>query len=187
VRRALLGQWRDARKPFAAVTSTLLSLVVVTTTLVITKPPIFIGPAHLGYDFSYAYHAPTKQGGSVTVALGGPLQTLTPFAPGVAEEIYYGLWQSCLTQLPDVALGFASYQPDQCTGVPTVENGGQSPDYKTTIIHLDPRAVWSDGVPVTADDYRFFAQLAADPNVCGCPPYVHMHLTAVDPHTIRID
>ncbi|HEV2460821.1 MAG TPA: hypothetical protein VGS80_20915 [Ktedonobacterales bacterium] len=58
VRRALETQWRDARKPVSAVTSTLLSLVVVATTLFFTKPPIFIGPTDSGYGFSYTYHAP---------------------------------------------------------------------------------------------------------------------------------
>jgi len=79
VRRALTTQWRDARKPFAAITSALLSLVVVVTTLFVTKPPIFLRPAHLGYDFSYTYHAPTKRGGTVTIGLWGPLRTLAVF------------------------------------------------------------------------------------------------------------
>ncbi|HEV2457147.1 MAG TPA: helix-turn-helix domain-containing protein, partial [Ktedonobacterales bacterium] len=189
VRRALETQWRDARKPFATASSALLSLVVVTTTLFITKPPIFIGPKHLGYDFTYTYHTPTHTGDAITVGLATALATLTPYGlTSVFEtEFYLGLWQSCLTQLPDTALGLASYQPDQCTRVPTLENGDESVDGRTTILHIDPRAVWSDGQPIIADDYRFTQHLLADPNLfCGCPPFAHMRLTAPDPHTVVI-
>ncbi|HET8905660.1 MAG TPA: helix-turn-helix domain-containing protein, partial [Ktedonobacterales bacterium] len=146
IRKTLMSNWRDARKPVAAVTSALLCLAVVATTLFITKPPILIGPKPLGYDFNYIYHAPTHRGGAVTVGLWFPLQTLAPIVVSpLPSEGYYGLWQSCLAQLPNVALGFASYRPDQCTQVPSVVNGGESVDGKTTIFHIDPRAVWSDG------------------------------------------
>jgi ABC-type transport system substrate-binding protein/class 3 adenylate cyclase len=193
VRRVLLTQWRDARKPFAAMMSGLLSLALVTTTLFITKPTIFLGPPHLGYDFSYTYHAPGKHtGGKITIGLPDPLQTLAPSPLGSAFafqfEGYLGLWQSCLTQLPDVALGLDSYKPDQCTQVPTADNGGESLDERTTTFHIDPRAVWSDGVPVTADDYRFAQQLFADPNINlnGVSPYALMTLAALDPHTVLV-
>jgi ABC-type transport system substrate-binding protein/class 3 adenylate cyclase len=188
VRHALETQWRDARKPVSAVTSTLLSLVVVVTTLFITKPPLVLGSQHLGYDFSYTYHAPTHRGGTVTVGLWGGLDTLTPY-PGLVQaaspELFLGLWNSCLTQLPDATLGLAGWKPDQCTEVPTIANGGESPDYRTTIFHIDPRAVWSDGVPITAADYLFAHHLLADPN--GGSPWSLAHLTALDPRTVRID
>jgi ABC-type transport system substrate-binding protein/class 3 adenylate cyclase len=191
VRRALETQWRDARKPVTAVTSALLSLVVVVTTLFITKPPIVIGPTHLGYDFSYTYHTPTHRGGTVTVEFGGALQGLTPYGSMGTDQIFTGLWQSCLTQLPDVALGLAAYKPDQCTEVPTVANGGEDPDGKWTIFHIDPRAVWSDGVPITAADYLFSDQLGQDRNVGGGGPPFTQHTLSMpdpsDPRTVRID
>jgi class 3 adenylate cyclase/ABC-type transport system substrate-binding protein len=189
VRRSLLSQWRDARKPFAATTSALLSVIVVVTTLFITKPTIFIGPKPLGYDFSYTYHAPTHRGGTVTVEFGGTLQGLTPYASMGTSEIFTGLWQSCLILLPDVALGLPAYKPDQCTEVPTVANRGEDPDGKWTIFHIDPRAVWSDREPITADDYLFADQLLQDPNIGGGLPGVNAQhrLTALDPRTVRID
>jgi ABC-type transport system substrate-binding protein/class 3 adenylate cyclase/DNA-binding XRE family transcriptional regulator len=186
LRQALMSQWREARKPVAAVTSVLLSLAVVATTLFLTKPPILVGPKPLGYDFSYISHAPTHRGGTVTVGLWFPLQTLRPIYSPFPSEGYYGLWQSCLAQLPDVRLGFASYRPDQCTEVPSVANGGESVDGKTTIFHIDPRAVWSDGAPILAADYLFAQRLLADPNLNGGPPYTLMTLTAPDPHMVVV-
>jgi ABC-type transport system substrate-binding protein len=188
----LEAQWRDTRKPFATVTSALLSLVVVSTTLFITKPPIFITPRHRGYDFTYTYHAPTHRGGAITIGLWGPLQMLAPyFGPGpvAAQELYYGLWQGCVTQLPETTLELAGWKPDQCTEVPTVANGGESPDEKTTIFHIDPRAVWSDGVPITAADFLFACHLLADPNLGGggYPWNQLKQCTAPDPTTVRID
>jgi ABC-type transport system substrate-binding protein len=186
-RRVLLTQWRDARKPFAAVTSALLSVVIVTTTLFITKPTIFLGPQHLGYDFSYTYHAPTHKGGAITVGLLGYLGSLVPGEMGVGES--FGVGNGCVTHLPDLTLGLPGYKPDQCTEVPTIANGGESPDYKTTIFRIDPRAVWSDGKPITADDYLFAYHLDADPNIAGggFPMNQIQQLTALDARTVRID
>ncbi len=99
---------------------------------------------------------------------------------------FFGLWQSCLVQLPNAALGFASYQPDQCTRVPTIDNGDEDPNGLWTVLHLDPRAVWSDGEPVTADDYLFSQRLYADPKIYGISPYTLMRLTAPDSHTVVI-
>jgi class 3 adenylate cyclase/ABC-type transport system substrate-binding protein len=190
VRHALESQWRDARKPVSAVTSTLLALVVVVTTLFITKPAVVLGPQHLGYDFTYIYHAPTHRGGAITIGQWGPLQTLNPYGVGSSQVVPYGLWQNCLTQLPNVALRVASYKPDQCADVPTVENGEEDPLGKWTIFHIDPQAVWSDGTPITAADFLFAQHLSADPTINGGPywiPWSQTTLSALDTRTIRID
>jgi ABC-type transport system substrate-binding protein len=187
VRRALLSQWRDARKPFAAVTSGLLSLVVVLTTLFVTKPPVFIRPAHLGYDFSYTYHAPTHKGGSIVVGIANPVVTLAPDVLGIPFVPAFPLWQGCVIQLPDQTLGLDGWKPDQCAEVPTVANGGESLDARTTTFHIDPRAAWSDGAPLTADDFLFAARLMQDPalNLAGAPRPA-WQLAVLDPHTVRI-
>jgi ABC-type transport system substrate-binding protein len=59
---------------------------------------------------------------------------------------------------------------------------------KSTIFHIDPRAVWSDGYPVTADDYVFANLITEDPNVGGGVPASHQRTyTALDAKTVRID
>ena len=40
-----------------------------------------------------------------------------------------------------------------------------SADGKTWTYHLDPNLMWSDGNPVTADDYVFTFQYQADPKI----------------------
>jgi len=48
-----------------------------------------------------------------------------------------------------------SYYPELATEVPTLENGGLSPDGLTVTWHLRPGLVWSDGEPFTAQDVIF--------------------------------
>ncbi|HEX9035723.1 MAG TPA: ABC transporter substrate-binding protein [Ktedonobacterales bacterium] len=181
LRRWLASEWRSARKPVAAVTSALLSLVVVSTTLFITKPEIFVlasSPKHLGYDFSYVYHKPTHRGGQVTIAFPIEVELGFNFAGPI------NLWQSCIIQLPDTALGLDGWKADQCAEVPTIDNGGESFDLRTTTLHIDPRAVWSDGVPLTADDFRFEDNVSTAEQ--GMPTAQQRTLLVPDPHTLII-
>ena len=189
VQRVLQTAWRDARKPLVAVTSALLSLVVVSTTLFITKPPIFVGPQHLGYDFSYTYHQPpTHIGDAITIGLAESIETLAPTGLGTGNlGILSPIWQACIVQLPDLKLGLSGWRADQCTEVPTVDNGEESSDFRTTTFRIDARAVWSDGMPITAEDFLFGARLLADPNISeDDSPWNQMTLTALDAHTVQI-
>jgi peptide/nickel transport system substrate-binding protein len=193
VRRALQTQWRDARKPVAALTSALLCLVLVLTTLFIARPPsaLAIRPTHLGYDFSYTYHQPPPghTGGAITVGLAEIMESLAPSGLGIGSQgISSAIWQGCVVQLPDLTLGLAGWKADQCTEVPTVDNGGESPDERTTTFTIAPRAVWSDGVPITAADFLFSERLYADANIGGggFPPWNQMLLSALDAHTLQI-
>lgn len=47
------------------------------------------------------------------------------------------------------------YYPKLATEVPTLENGGLSPDGLTVTWHLRPGLMWSDGVPFTSRDVHF--------------------------------
>jgi peptide/nickel transport system substrate-binding protein len=79
--------------------------------------------------------------------------------------------------------------PDLATVVPSVANGGISRDGRTITYHLNPRALWHDGVPVTADDVVFTWHAIMDPhnNVTSRAGYDRIaNVTAVDPHTVRI-
>lgn len=46
--------------------------------------------------------------------------------------------------------------------MPSVENGGISADGKTITLKLRDDAVWSDGTPITADDFKFTAAMYVD-------------------------
>ncbi len=73
--------------------------------------------------------------------------------------------------------------------VPTVENGGVSPDLTTITWKLKDGLLWSDGSPVTADDAVFTWQYCTDP-AGGCAQVQNFTdvktIEAVDPSTIRI-
>ena len=191
----LRRQWRQMRQPVVAVTSGLLSVVVVLTTLFITKPlPAIMAHGPGGYaSFSYTYHQPTHRGGSIIVGTYLDLTTIAPRAVvHVGDDWYQALWNSCLVQLPDLSLGVSGWRADQCARVPTVANGDESVDGKTTLFRIDPRAVWSDGTPVTSGDFMFTFQLMRDPTIgffgsSDALPWRLMRLTALDTHTVRID
>jgi peptide/nickel transport system substrate-binding protein len=55
--------------------------------------------------------------------------------------------------------------PDLIEVIPTVENGGISPDYLTYTYMLRKDAFWHDGSPVTSEDVRFTFEVIMDPKV----------------------
>ena len=55
--------------------------------------------------------------------------------------------------------------PDLITEIPTLENGGISPDYLTYTYHLRKDARWHDGPPVTSRDVKFTYEVIMDPEV----------------------
>lgn len=63
-----------------------------------------------------------------------------------------------------------------------------SPDRRTLTFHLREDAVWSDGVPVTADDVRFTWQAHSHPDVVWDSAYMKEHIEdveVVNPKTAR--
>ncbi len=55
--------------------------------------------------------------------------------------------------------------PELVKEVPTLENGGLSADGKTITVHLRPDVAWSDGTPLTSDDFVFtFQMVTAEKN-----------------------
>jgi peptide/nickel transport system substrate-binding protein len=59
--------------------------------------------------------------------------------------------------------------PELVTEIPTMQNGGISPDGKTLTFHLRKGVKWSDGAPFDADDVVFTTRVILDPhtNVTG--------------------
>jgi peptide/nickel transport system substrate-binding protein len=79
--------------------------------------------------------------------------------------------------------------PDLATVVPSAANGGISRDGKTYTYRLDPRALWHDGVPVTAEDvvFTWHAIMDSRNNVTSRNGYDRIaNVIAVDAHTVRI-
>jgi peptide/nickel transport system substrate-binding protein len=79
--------------------------------------------------------------------------------------------------------------PDLASVVPSPANGGISRDGRTYTYHLNPRALWHDGVPVTAGDVAFTWHAIMDPahNVTSRAGFDQIAAVDVlDAHTVRI-
>jgi len=127
-----------------------------------------------------AFERRPARGGQLVEALVGRPATLNPlFATGDSEIDLVRLLFSGLTR-PDAQ---GRLGPDLATNWSISSDGLQ---YTFT---LRPDAVWHDGVPVTAEDVRFTAALAADPNLQQktslAAPWEHVAVEVVDPHTVR--
>jgi peptide/nickel transport system substrate-binding protein len=80
-----------------------------------------------------------------------------------------------------------TYGPSLALRVPSGRDVAETPFSVT--YHLDPRALWSDGQPVTADDVRFTWQAILDPRfpIADRSAYRHVRdVVVVDPHTVRL-
>ena len=79
-------------------------------------------------------------------------------AVSVQRQLFRGLvrFDEELTIVPDVA-----------EAVPSVENGGLSEDGRTYVFRIRDEAEWSDGRPVTAEDFAFALRRLLDPRVAS--------------------
>ena len=93
----------------------------------------------------------------------------------------WGFWSMNVTTMPhafDVVMrnGSPLYEPSSLlTGAPEVSRG----DRPTVTYHINPRAVWSDGTPITSRDFRYtWDQVANGSDVYDRTGYDH--ITGVD-------
>lgn len=123
--------------------------------------------------FKYSYTNPAKKGGQVVIGDWQSPDVLNPLLTqsSVTIEVLPFIFNSCLVQLPDLSLGSDGFRPDQCTKVPSLANGDESADGKTTKVHIDPKAKWSDGTNIKMEDWLFFLNMAKDPNISGAAPF----------------
>ncbi|HSU84531.1 MAG TPA: ABC transporter substrate-binding protein, partial [Thermoanaerobaculia bacterium] len=83
----------------------------------------------------------------------------------------------------------ADFQQHPATLKPQLaESWDWSPDHKTLTFHLRKDVVWSDGVPVTADDVRWTFEAQKNPDVAwelADAKHWIDKVEVVDPHTVR--
>ncbi len=140
----------------------------------------------------YRYHRPPAGGtvvyGTTQSPRGANIVDLLLDPSRATHDVVAATWDSCLTEHADVDLGEARWMVSECTRVPNLANGDESKDGRSTTIHLDARSRWSDGTPITADDYLFYYAVLEDPAVGGAPyPYDTATLTKIDTQTLRYD
>lgn len=171
-------------------------VVVAALAIVVTMPPAAAGdngqhglamhgPPALPPDFThFPYVNPeAPQGGRIVLGVQGTFDSLNPFpvkgltaAHGIVNLIVEPLMRRSLDE------PFTLY--------PLVARTVEVPeDRSSATFHLDPRARFSDGKPVTAEDVRFTFELLREK---GRPNYRNAYgkvarVEVPDPHTIRFD
>jgi peptide/nickel transport system substrate-binding protein len=115
--------------------------------------------------------------------------------PDTLNEFYTSMYFAILTH-DLLQLSFWRYDDnldlnlELATEVPTMENGGISEDGLTITIPIREGVVWTDGTPVTAQDYVFtYEMIMADGNAVQTrypyDTYVES-VTALDDYTVQI-
>lgn len=164
------------KKRVLPIAATLLLLAAFT--LVAVK-----GTAATSSPFS-SYRPPQHTGGTITY---GDFQFPSSTNPWfntltVGQEVQDALWANPITTSSE-----GTYVPDQLVEVPTVDNGDVSKDGLTVVMKLRPDLTWSDGQPITADDFVYWQQTNLDPNTGAAFTFGFdqiASITAADTHTV---
>jgi peptide/nickel transport system substrate-binding protein len=134
----------------------------------------------------YQYQAPASKGGTVVMAdwqfpdTTNPLFTTT----AVDMELSSALWGSPYVNTPDGKL-----IPDELTEIPTVANGDVSRDGLTVTMKLNPKLKWSDGQPITANDFVYWLRINQDPATASASTSGYDQIasaTATNAHTVTL-
>lgn len=126
-----------------------------------------------------------RPGGTVVIGWSAAptgVNELITQGTAITTEVVRQLFTQLVEEQPD----FEDHPP---TFLPLLARSYEfSPDRRTLTFHLREDAVWSDGVPVTADDVRFTWQAQRHPDVGWDSAYMVEHITdveVVDPKTVR--
>jgi len=132
--------------------------------------------------------------GNTAPRRGGTVVTGWIGEPGGVNELIVPSSQVTSEMLFRVFLHLREEQPDFEKHPPTMapqlaKSYEFSADHKTLTFHLREDAVWSDGVPVTAEDVRWSWQAQTNPDVAWDSVDHKSRITdveVVDPHTVRM-
>ncbi len=137
--------------------------------------------------FALASCAPSViPGDTVRVAIEGDVPSLNPVlaftyqANALSEAMFDGLVKIDAQGAP---------VPDLAVKVPTLANGGISPDGRTIIYHLRRGVRWQDGARFTSSDVAFTYSLLRNPRINGANrlPYRNVvSLSTPDAHTVIV-
>jgi peptide/nickel transport system substrate-binding protein len=136
-----------------------------------------------------AEEPPAEEGGDRKIATFIWTQEFDTLSP-----LYTGMWFTTTTfALWNVWAwhfdGDNNPVPVLVTEIPSAENGGISEDGRTVTFHLRDDIVWSDGTPVTAEDFVFTYEMNVEPanTVQSTYPYDQIEsIEASDPQTIVV-
>jgi len=138
-------------------------------------------------------HPGGKPAGAQTPRRGGQVVTGWIAEPA-SVNVYTTSAAQPTTELVNVVFSpLVQEQPDFTEHPPTfapelAKSYDWSPDHKDLTFHLREDALWSDGVPLTADDVRWTWQAQTDPAVAWDSSFMKREIRdveVVDAHTVR--
>ncbi len=145
---------------------------------------ICCGKPHPTPTAPYPYTVPTHKGGTLTLAEFGTLETSNPWFLHYTNEaaLADALWGGLLVVSPE-----GKVLPEELSVVPTLANGGVSKDGLIITLKLRHDLRWSDGQPLTAEDFVFWLDVLLDPasgasSMAGYDQIAQAQ--AVDPYTL---
>jgi peptide/nickel transport system substrate-binding protein len=146
-----------------------------------------------GYDFGYTYKTPTKTGGTVVIGTNALVDSSNIVVNKNLNNTVYdaeldnALYAACIVQEPDLTLGAKGWVDDGCQSVTqSTDSAGNT----VITAKFDPQAKWSDGTPVTSQDWRADYDATQDPNIGGGslgPPYDKAAVSFPDANTMIIN
>ncbi len=113
--------------------------------------------------------APGKQyGGEVIVADDQEPPTLNPFVPGGDNAVVSRIGQAYLSGVQEIDGYTLTLIPELVTELPTVDNGGvvvNDDGTMTVNYQIRDEAMWSDGTPISGDDFQFTLDTIMNPDL----------------------
>jgi peptide/nickel transport system substrate-binding protein len=127
---------------------------------------------------------PQRGGTAVVSWIAAPVgvNEVTTDDSAITTELIRQLFLHLVEEQPDFEVHPPTLTPQLATSF------DWSPDHKVLTFRLREDVVWSDGVPVTADDVRWTWQAQVHPAVAWGSAYMKEHIKdveVVDPHTVR--
>jgi len=126
-----------------------------------------------------------RDGGTLVVGFIADLSSVNPYATlstSVPQEVASLMFLQLMEEQPDFSNGPPTMLPQ------LAQRWEYSEDRKSVTFHLREDVVWSDGVPVTAEDVRFTWQAQIHPAVAWDSAYYKesiQDVEVVDEHTVR--
>ena len=129
----------------------------------------------------------SKSGGGGILKLlwwQGPTLLNPHFATGTKDQDGCGLFYEPLAGWDQDG----NLKPILAAEIPSIENGGLTPNGTVVVWKLKQNVIWHDGEPFTADDVIFNWEYARDPATAATSAgsYSNIKVDKVDEHTIRI-
>jgi peptide/nickel transport system substrate-binding protein len=113
--------------------------------------------------------APGKQyGGEVIVADDQEPPTLNPFVPGGDNAVVSRIGQAYFAGVQEIDGYTLTLIPELVTELPTVDNGGvvlNDDGTMTVNYQIRDEAMWSDGTPISGDDFQFTLDTIMNPDL----------------------